>query len=350
MPVTVVVGGQFGSEGKGKVAKCLAEQMDASIALRSGGPNSGHTVIDELGRVYIFRQLPTACLLPDVMCVLVAGCYIDLHILFDEIQRVELDPGRLRIDPYAVIITDQIREEEAGSGLGAHIGSTATGTGVAVCKRVDRMSSLTFAKDVPDLKRHLANTKSLLRTVLNNNERVIIEGTQGFGLSLLHSEYYPYVTARDTTAAAFVSEAGISPLDVDDVVLVIRAYPIRVSGNSGPLMHEIDWETVSEESGSSHPIVEYTSVTKKVRRVGRFDENVVLQAIEANSPTRIVLNHLDYIDRSVYDGKHVSGKVDGFVSKVEKLINREVDYIGCSPSDMRKRVSLQVVKEVVSNV
>ena len=88
-----------------------------------------------------------------------------------------------------------------------------------------------------------------MREHLEAGQRIIIEGTQGFGLSLLHSKYYPFVTSRDTTAAAFVSEAGLSPLDVDDIVLVLRAFPIRVGGNSGPLPNEIDWDTVTSESG-----------------------------------------------------------------------------------------------------
>ena len=101
-----------------------------------------------------------------------------------------------------------------------------------------------------DCSRSVLPFSVLLRQHLDAGERLVLEGTQGFGLSLVHSSYYPFVTSRDTTAAAFVSEAGFSPLDVDEIVLVIRAFPIRVGGNSGPLPNEIDWHTLSTESGS----------------------------------------------------------------------------------------------------
>jgi adenylosuccinate synthase len=111
MPVTVVVGGQFGSEGKGKVAHYLAKEMNASVAIRCGGPNSGHTVIDSDGNPIVFQQLPTASILPDISIVLCAGMYIDLDILYKEIEIAKLSQDRLLIDPNAVIITPEIKEK-----------------------------------------------------------------------------------------------------------------------------------------------------------------------------------------------------------------------------------------------
>jgi adenylosuccinate synthase len=235
MPVTVVVGGQYGSEGKGKVAHFLAKEMNASVAIRCGGSNSGHTVIDSQGNPLIFRQLPTASILPDVVCVLCAGSYLDPEVLLPEIKIASLEKSRLFIDPHAVIITPEIRETEQKGNLVESIGSTGSGTGEAIIRRIKRSTELLFAKDLPELAPYIKDTKGFLRKILSKRERVILEGTQGYGLSLLHSPHYPYVTSRDTTAAAFVSEAGISPIDVDDVVLTIRAFPIRVAGNSGPL-------------------------------------------------------------------------------------------------------------------
>ncbi len=167
-----------------------------------------------------------------------------------------------------------------------------------------------------------------MRDRLAAGERIVIEGTQGFGLSLLHSTEYPYVTSRDTTAAAFVSETGLSPLDVDDIVLVIRAFPIRVAGNSGPLLNEIEWQTLSSEAGSSIPIVEYTSVTRSIRRVARFHPDVVRQAIIVNRPTRVVLNHLDYIDTLCASLNALSDKAKDFVDTVEASLNAPIHYFG----------------------
>lgn len=337
MPVTVVVGGQFGSEGKGKVAHFLAKETRASVAVRVGGPNSGHTVIDPSGSFIILRHLPTAALLSDITCVLCAGSYIDVNILFNEIARTGLPADRLLIDPNAMVITEREQLEEQAGSLRNSIGSTTSGTGAAVRRRIDREHSVRLAKHEDCLSQFIKPAVPFMRAQLDAKERVIIEGTQGFGLSLLHSAHYPYVTSRDTTAAAFVAEAGLSPLDVDDIVLVLRAFPIRVSGNSGPLPNEIDWQTLSRESGSSTPITELTSVTKLVRRVARFHPEVVRQAITVNQPTQIILNHLDYIDASCQHLNALSEKAFCFVNKVEALIESQINYCGFGPSLLMPR-------------
>ena len=144
---------------------------------------------------------------------------------------------------------------------------------------------------------------------------MVVEGTQGFGLSLLHGGFWPKATSRDTTAAAFLAEAGLSPLDVDDVTLVIRCHPIRVAGNSGPLPGQTSWEHIAAEAGTMEDIQELTTVTAKVRRVGRFDPEIVRRAIQANQPTRIVLNHLDYVDPEVRD-RSLTAKARTFVEMV----------------------------------
>jgi adenylosuccinate synthase len=334
MPVSIVVGGQFGSEGKGKVAHYLAREMKACFAVRCGGPNSGHTVIDEHGNARIFQQLPTAAILPDVKLAICSGSYIDLDILYREINETNVNADRLFIDPDAVIITEELKAREAQGGLIGRIGSTGSGTGAAVAARINRESSLLFAKDIPELKPFITNVPEILRNALDHQERIIIEGTQGFGLSPLHARLYPYTTSRDTTAAAFLAETGLSPLDVDDVVLTIRAFPIRVAGNSGPLINEIDWRTVTMEGGHTSPLEERTSVTKCIRRVARFDNNIVKNAITTNMPTRIVLNHTDYI--------HVADR-DSFVKETERSINKCINYIGQGPDNLVKRNQLTLL-------
>lgn len=337
MPVTVVVGGQFGSEGKGKVAHFLAQETGVSVAVRIGGTNSGHTVIEPSGTPLILQQLPTAAILPNVTCVIGAGSYIKPEILLHEIVRTGLSTDRLLIDPNAIIVTEREQIEEQTGSLRQSIGSTLSGTGAAVRRRIDRDPSVCLAKNDERLSEFVKPVVPFMRSHLEAQHRIIIEGTQGFGLSLLHSTEYPYVTSRDTTAAAFVSEAGLSPLDVDRVVLVLRAFPIRVSGNSGPLPNEIDWQTVSFESGSSLPIIEHTSVTKSVRRVARFHPDVVRQAIMVNRPTHIVLNHLDYIDKSCCTLNKLSAKALRFVEEVESFIDASIDYCGFGSSSLLTR-------------
>lgn len=249
MPVTVVVGGQFGSEGKGKVACELARREGASVVIRVGGSNSGHTVVDDEGRTHIFRHLPTAAILPKPVCVIGPGSYLDVDVLLREIATTGLTPERLLVDPNAVIVSEAHKERERQRELARPISSTCSGTGAAVADRVLRAADLMFVSSDPRIRPFVRSTQPFLRQRLSAGERVIIEGTQGFGLSPLHSPYYPHVTSRDTTAAAFASEAGLSPLDINEVVLVIRAFPIRVGGRSGSLPNETLWETITAQGG-----------------------------------------------------------------------------------------------------
>ncbi len=345
MPVTVVVGGQFGSEGKGKVAHFVAREMDASVAVRVGGPNSGHTVIKPSGDCLILRQLPTAAILPNVACVLGAGSYIIPELLFQEIMLTGLDNDRLFIDPHAVVITEEELRNERESSLRQNIGSTQSGTGAAVSRRISRRTGVVFAENDERLKPFVRSVTTFLRGQLTTNKRIILEGTQGFGLSLLHSSYYPVVTSRDTTAAGFLSEAGLSPFDVDDVIMVLRAFPIRVGGNSGHLPGEINWDLVTAESGSQTQIVEHTSVSKSVRRVAHFNPEVVLDAIKVNRPSRIVLNHVDYVDVTCFGADSLTEKALRFVEQVELSIGAKIDYVGCGPASMSRRFLVQRISK-----
>ena len=338
MPVSVVFGGQFGSEGKGKVAHDLARRSNRSIAVRVGGANSGHTVIDTNGKERKFRALPTASILPNTISVIAAGSYIDPEVLMAEINKTKLDPSRLIIDPNAVLITEKHKQEESRSGLKEKIGSTLSGTGAAVMSRLLRDGSARFAASDDRIKPFVRDARSFMRSRLELNERIIIEGTQGFGLSVLHSYEYPNVTTRDTSAAGFISETGLSPLDVDEVVMVLRAFPIRVAGNSGPLPKETDWETVRKESGYQVDITERTTVTDNVRRVARFDATVVRAAIKANAPNKIVLNHIDYVDSSCRETHALSEKAEQFVNSVERDIGASVDFVGFGPSGIVPRI------------
>ena len=332
MPVTVVVGGQCGSEGKGKVCQILANHMNATAVVRIGGPNSGHTGISRDGSEVILRQLPTASLLPDAQMAIGAGSYVDPRLLLRELELTRLESDRLWIDPNAVVIEPSDRRAEADRNLIERIGSTGSGTGAAVRRRIERGARVVLAKCHPDLTRFVQPVAPALRGLLTRGGRIIIEGTQGYGLSVLHSRDYPFATSRDTTAGGFVAEAGLSPLDVDDVVLVLRAFPIRVAGNSGPLLNEIDWKTVSSQSGAMEPLIEFSSVTKRVRRVGRFDSSMVIDAITVNRPTRIVLNHLDYVDALARSSLTPTNRIQAVVKMIERQIDRKIDFYGFSPS------------------
>jgi adenylosuccinate synthase len=341
MPLKVVVGGQFGSEGKGKVALDIARREKAAAVVRTGGTNSGHTAVVG-GVTYALRQLPAAALATDALVVMPAGALIDPEIFREEVELLGLGADRVKVDRYATVILTEDKLAEQQSGLVDKIGSTGSGTGAALQRRISRRSSVPVqAAQCPALEHYLCDTTSTLRRILNCEGLVVIEGTQGFGLSLLHGGFYPKATSRDTTAAAFVAEAGLSPLDVSGVVLVIRSFPIRVAGDSGPLASETTWEEVAASAGLPPDFRERTTVTKKVRRVGRFDAEIVRRAIAVNNPSEVVLNHLDYVEPAVRHG-HFTSKAVEFVAGLESEIDRKVDWVGTDPSRLvpRKDVAL----------
>jgi len=336
MPVSVVIGGQYGSEGKGKVAKFLARGRNdiSNIAVRVGGSNSGHTVIGVDEKKYVFRHLPSPCIYDDVICMIGAGSYIDPDVLLSEIEKINLSHERLKIDPNAVIIKHEHKYRESQNCLNTRIGSTLSGTGAAVSDRINRVDDVLLAKDHPQLSKFTldGSVSKQLCYYLNLNERVIIEGTQGFGLSVIHSSEYPKTTSRDTTASSFISEAGISPFDVDEIVLTLRAFPIRVAGNSGKLSSEISWDEIAIKGGwNEKSLIEYTSVTGNIRRVANFDPEIVISSIEVNKPNLIVLNHADLFDYKSWKNGILTDKVINNVRKIEKKIKRSIDFVGIGP-------------------
>lgn len=337
MAVSVVVGGQYGSEGKGKVAFYFAKKLNAAAVVRVGGINSGHTVIAEDGMQYIFRSLPTAAIHPSMTSILPSGAYVDLNILFQEIALSGIKADKLIIDPYTVIMDDKMAQSEREAELWKRIGSTESGTGSAVIARLLRqLDRITFAKDVPQLKPYVHESKPFLRRLLDSGAHIIIEGTQGFGLSPINSDLYPYCTSRDTTAASFLGETGLSPLDVENVIMVLRSYPIRVAGTSGPLPGETDWGQVAAAAGSNQDLTEYTSCTKRIRRVAAFDPKIVKQAIQVNRPNIIVMNHVDYIDYSCHDTDRISDAVLDFAAHVSDEIGQDIDYLGTGKAHLVK--------------
>lgn len=324
MSLTIIFGGQFGSEGKGKVANYFVKKEHAKYCVRVGGPNSGHTVYKD-GNKLIFRILPTGAIEKNVTAILSAGSYIDLNILNQEISMSGLSKERLIIDENAVIMSNNYQDIEKEEGLIERIGSTGSGTGAALMARIKRDGKVVLARDCTELKPFVVDTKAFMREVCKRGEKIVAEGTQGFGLSLLHSKEYPYATARDTSAAAIVSELGLSPFDVENIVMVIRSFPIRVSGNSGPLKNEITWDILRNEVGNANDMTEYTSCTNRIRRVGRFDADVVRRSIISNSPNIIVLNHLDYC-------REPTASIDN----IQKTLNVKINYCGYGPDSLTK--------------
>jgi adenylosuccinate synthase len=335
MSLTIVIGGQFGSEGKGKITAHLSRNYDIDVCVRCGGPNSGHTINIKDKRI-VLRQIPAGIVNPKTKLFISAGCLINMDVLMKEIEIFNLKPHRLKIDGNAIIIDQNDIKGECDSKLKDRIGSTCTGVGFATAKRILRNEGVKLARDVPQLTPFIANIPELLMNCIEQDKKVIIEGTQGFGLSVYHSPYYPFTTGRDTTASSFLSEVGLSPLLVSNIIMVIRTFPIRVGGNSGPLKDEIDWKTIQIESGYPYKIEEYTTVTNRLRRVGRFDIDIVKKAVLTNKPTAIALMGVDYLDfanKDLVEFNNLTSETKIIISNLENKLGVTISFIGTGPTD-----------------
>src|SRR6185437_9765575 len=233
--VDVVVGGQYGSEGKGQVAAYLSPEYD--LLVRVGGPNAGHKVWEK-PNPYSFHQLPSGTRRCEAKLLIGAGAVINVETILREIAECQVDQERLSIDPQAMVISAKDKRDE--QKLVERIGSTGQGVGAATARRIMGRGSnpkVQLAEDVPQLKPFTTkSTREVMEAAYQRRCRILLEGTQGTGLSLYHG-HYPHVTSRDTTVAGCLAEAGISPNRVQRVVMVCRTYPIRVQnatkGTSG---------------------------------------------------------------------------------------------------------------------
>lgn len=328
--VDVLVGGQYGSEGKGNISAYLACEYD--ILLRVGGPNAGHKTYAE-PYPHTFHHLPSGTVdASNARLVIGPGATIYVPGLFDEIGRCKVGYRRLAIDPRAMIISEKDRKREAR--LTQEIGSTGQGVGAANARRIlERWKNgAKLAKDIRELKPFLQETRAVLDSAFEKGQKVFLEGTQGTGLSLYHGSY-PYVTSRDTTVSGCLAEAGISPSQTRKIIMVCRTYPIRVEsprdGSSGPMNNEISWTKVAKRSGYSPTTLrknEKTSTTNRKRRVSEFDWALLRRAASLNAPTDIALTFVDYIKRENERARRFEQLNDDTIRFIE-----EVESVGGAP-------------------
>lgn len=341
--LTVLVGGQYGSEGKGAVVAHIASEYHVHV--RVGSPNAGHTIYWN-GEKHVMQSIPCGWIDPGAITVIGRGALINMKQFMKELVHVlQYYPyflKRLKIDPEAGILEEKFHEEEGGTEGEMHrrIGSTGEGVGPARIARLQRdPAKFRQFKDVAKeygLERCLCdNTPASIAEFQDRGYNVLIEGTQGSALSLLHS-HWPYCTSIDTNAAGIISEVGIAPSRVTNVLMVCRTYPIRVAGNSGPMEHEISWDQIKDACGN--PITpEKTTVTKKVRRIAKWDDKLFEQSCILNSPTEIALTFADYVDPDLFgvsDPLKVakSTKLKDFLA--EHGLSGKVRYIGTGPQTM----------------
>lgn len=332
--VDVLIGGQYGSEGKGNIVGHIAPEYD--LLVRVGGPNAGHQVFAEPEPEKYFHLPSGTRRAPKAQLLLGPGAVINPRKLLEEVARHEIGNDRLVIDGQAMIITEEdlARERE----LFANISSTAQGVGLASARKLTGRSVYKsgsgrfLAKDCDDLKPFIGSARTVLADAFVKRHRILLEGTQGTSLSLHHGQY-PHVTTRDTTVAGCLADAGIAPSNVRRVIMVCRTFPIRVGGPSGPMDYEVTMEEIHRRSGIPlDPLkkAERTTTTNKERRIAEFDWVQFKDSVQLNGPTDIALTFVDYfgmVNREAYRFDQLTPETIRFVEEVERVSGRPVSML-----------------------
>jgi adenylosuccinate synthase len=329
MPATVIVGAQWGDEGKGKIVDVLAQSSDV-VCRYQGGPNAGHTIVRD-GETFKLHHVPSGILYADKVCVVGAGCVLDPGLLVDELDELEgrsISTAGLRISGNAHLImpwhvaSDAASERRLGK---LQIGTTRRGIGPAYADKAARLGIR--VQDVLDpkilrqklatalaeknrlldeplepedlaermedhaarLRPYVADTSLLVDRALRAGQRVLLEGAQGTLLDLDHGTY-PFVTSSNPVAGAAATGIGIGPTRIDTVVGVAKAYVTRVG--EGPFPTEIDGPDQDRvrELGE-----EYGTTTGRERRCGWLDLVALRFAVRVNGMTSLALTKLDVL-------------------------------------------------------
>jgi adenylosuccinate synthase len=346
--VIVVVGAQWGDEGKGKLVDVLAERADWVVRYQ-GGANAGHTV--DLGdRSFVLHQIPSGILHPGVRCAIGNGVVLDPDTLFDEIDglvKAGVDvEGRLYVSERAHLVLPYHKQVDGASTASKAIGTTGRGIGPAyedkVARRGVRVLDLRHPErlravvetgaenarsrlarygsdQVIDVDEVLATLERLGKRLLplaedvglvvhraqRSGAAVLLEGAQGSLLDIDHGTY-PYVTSSNTTAGGAAVGVGIGPTAIDRVLGVVKAYTTRVG--TGPLPTEFEEPLQSEVRALGN---EFGATTGRARRCGWFDALVVRYATRVNGLSDLAVTKLDVLDTLPRLGICTGYMVDG---------------------------------------
>lgn len=332
--IDVLVGCQYGSEAKGLVASWIAQENKYDWLVSVNSAQAGHTApyVDVHGEKHyvVTRQLPSACITNHTANIYIGpGSIINPDVLVAEIIHLEnlgipiVD--RLYVAKTATVIQGVDIQKENDVKLTNKIGSTAEGVGAALSRR-----ALRKAATVLDYQGYITHklsenginsfcTVNDMFSSLCMSGNVFLEGSQGYGLSVFN-KHYPFTTSRDTTTSAFLSYAKLPPQAVRDVYGVYRTFPIRVGGNSGYLYDEIEWKDVDKISGYKG-LGEYTTVTKRLRRVGMWDGALAREAALVNGVNKPVLTFVNYFNK-----------------KVENYQNQDISFFREDHEDVYKKI------------
>lgn len=310
--VDIVVGGQYGDEGKGQICAWLTHRQQEQgppyhFAVRVGGSNAEHRFATPDNKRYTARVLPVAAWLdPDVYVVLGPGHMLKLDSFFRELEELTAlqgsQLGRIFIDPFVGVIDPEHTKDGEKT---AWRGSTHQGTGQAVAHKVLRDGRFKTAKDYPELKQFIYEhgTWQLLQKWLENGHSGLLEGSQGALLSLNHG-YYPFCTSKDVTPAALLAEAGIPTKYVRHTYAIYRTVPMRVPGNSGPTgAPELTWEELEKAARCVIPDhVRIQTDSNNIERVFLWSWEDFNKSIFICGPDRLVLTFADWWPSTLMGG------------------------------------------------
>src|SRR6187200_184040 len=334
MPGIVIVGAQWGDEGKGKVVDLLAERADMVVRFQ-GGNNAGHTIVRD-GVKWKFHLVPSGILYPGKLCVIGNGVVVDPRVLTDELDDLRakgVDVSGLRISanahlimPYHLML-DHAGEAKLGKleigttkrGIGPCYADKAARLGIRVQDMLDekilkkkimaalepkRLTLRPFDKDPAldlqamtedyltfghRLEQYIADTATLAHQALDEGRLVLFEGAQGAMLDIDHGTY-PFVTSSNPVAGAACVGAGVGPRDIDEIWGVAKAYVTRVG--AGPLPTEVDPDLADELRTRGG---EFGTTTGRARRVGWLDLVALRYAARLNSMTALAITKLDVL-------------------------------------------------------
>lgn len=374
----IVMGGQYGSEGKGEIVAYLANKYHPAAVIRTGGPNAGHTMTTDAG-TFKMQQIPCAWHVEGVDLAIGPESLIDVEQLAAELKIIEAITGRsphVYIDPQATVITERDRRVESQLAMNDRIGSTQHGIGAARSERIMRSGPIAKSGEGLDLLEAGLPVGHNVHAVVRIHDlgypvwlgkavspKVIIESTQGYGLSLHASGHYPYTTSADITPGHLMEAAGLSSRHEHRVLAILRTFPIRVAGNSGPMGHmlEDDWTGLHKMNPAIPDAGEITTVTKRVRRIAWFDPMAVRAMAKRVKPDMIAITFMDYlaptINKVVGDAGAMTTSwgdlmtiptinpgqtVGGFINDVEDLTGAPVVWISVGPGKIIERNGIVV--------
>ena len=322
MACTVIVGAFWGDEGKGKIISYLALKDNLDFCVRTGSVNAAHTVWLN-GKRYALHMVPASFINEKTRLLIAPGANVHVEQFFKELEITKVN-DRMGIDNYASIIEGKHSMQDRTSAHLKGIGTTGWGVGPALEERARRTAKL--AKDVPELEPYITDATREINDGIDNGKNVLLEGTQGFMLSLFHGTY-PYVTGRDTGASAICSEAGVGPTRVNDVIIVYKAFITRVGGGSLP-------GEITKKEAQKRGWFEKAAGTGRDRRSAPFNFDLAKKNARINGATQAALTKIDCVYpecRSIRNFDELPQQAKAYIQKIEELCTIKVSIISVGP-------------------